>query len=180
MQPELAVGDALPVAGHHPTAPIPAGVPSRAGGQQPGAERVPKLVVIASPHKARADQLAGKLREHGLVVYVLRTTDGCLRVATAVGPDAVLLDPDFPPRVEQLLRAHPISGAALIARFRASDECPCLTDPLPAAIAPSQRWGAASLAYWFRRLRHRAAVTLGRGAWVALVARGLLLRRSSR
>ena len=142
---------------------------------------MPKLVVIASPHNARADQLAVKLREHGLVVYVLRTTDGCLRVATAVGPDAVLLDPDFPPRVEQLLRAHPISGAALIARFRASgDECPCLTDPLPAAIAPSQRWGAASLAYRFRRLRHRAAVTLGRGAWVAVVARRLLLRRSSR
>jgi hypothetical protein len=161
----------------------------------PGAGRVPKLVVIATPHAARAERLARELREHGMVVYVTRTADGCLRVATAVGPDAVLLDPALPPRLEGLLRAHPISAAALIAWLpapgdesrRPSTARPIRPSarrppgPLPAAVTPGQPLLAARLGQGFWRVRRVAALSLGRRArWVAVVAGGLLVRRSSR
>jgi hypothetical protein len=47
-------------------------------------------------------------------VYVTHSLHGCLRVATSVAPDLVLLDPEFPPRLEQLLGAHPTSAHATI------------------------------------------------------------------
>jgi DNA-binding response OmpR family regulator len=75
--------------------------------------RVP-LIVIASAAAAYADAIAEQLRREGNVVYVAHTADGCLRVATSVGPDLVLLDPALPPRLEQLLKAHPTSAGAQI------------------------------------------------------------------
>jgi hypothetical protein len=47
-------------------------------------------------------------------VYVTHSLHGCLRVATSVAPDLVLLDPEFPPRLEALLNAHPISARATV------------------------------------------------------------------
>jgi CheY-like chemotaxis protein len=75
--------------------------------------RVP-LVVVASAASAFADGIAEQLRREGNVVYVAHSAEGCLRVATSVGPDLVMLDPALPPRLEQLLKAHPTSAGAQI------------------------------------------------------------------
>ena len=46
---------------------------------------------------------------------------GCLRVATSIGPDVVLLDPALrTARVEQLLRAHPVSARAQVLHLDAA------------------------------------------------------------
>jgi CheY-like chemotaxis protein len=75
--------------------------------------RVP-LVLVASTASAVAEGVAAQLRREGHVVYVAHSADGCLRVATNVGPDVVLLDPALPPRLEQLIRAHPNCADAQI------------------------------------------------------------------
>jgi DNA-binding response OmpR family regulator len=72
------------------------------------------LVVIASKSSVLAEEVAARLRRNGNVVYVTHSAEGCLRVATSVMPDVVLLDPTLPPRLERLLRAHPSSGGAQI------------------------------------------------------------------
>jgi DNA-binding response OmpR family regulator len=74
------------------------------------------LIVIASMSASLADSVAVQLRREGNVVYVTHSADGCLRVATSVGPDVILLDPRLPDprRLERLLKAHPISAGARI------------------------------------------------------------------
>jgi DNA-binding response OmpR family regulator len=74
------------------------------------------LVLVASQDSAVADGLADYVRRSGSVACVARSEGGCLRVATAVGPDVVLLDSSLPSRLEGLLRAHPASGSASIVR----------------------------------------------------------------
>jgi hypothetical protein len=64
--------------------------------------------------------VAHRLRNAGNVVYVAHSPEGCLRVATSVGPDVVLLDPAFPARLESLLRAHPVSARAQILHLEPS------------------------------------------------------------
>ena len=75
--------------------------------------RVP-LIVIASASAALADSVAAQLRREGNVVYVTHSAEGCLRVATSVGPDVILLDPALPNRLERLLKAHPTSAVAQV------------------------------------------------------------------
>jgi hypothetical protein len=72
------------------------------------------LIVIASGSTALTEEVAGRLRRGGSVVYITHSAEGCLRVATSVTPDVVLLDPRFPRRLEKLLRAHPSSAGAQI------------------------------------------------------------------
>ncbi len=72
------------------------------------------LIVVASATSALAEGVAAQLRRDGNVVYVAHTAEGCLRVATSIGPDLVLLDPALPPRLERLLKAHPTSAGAEI------------------------------------------------------------------
>lgn len=72
------------------------------------------LIVVASASAALAEDVATRLRRNGSVVYVAHSLQGCLRVATSVGPDVVLLDPALPRRLEQLLSAHPTSASATI------------------------------------------------------------------
>jgi CheY-like chemotaxis protein len=72
------------------------------------------LVLVASVSSALAESVAAQLRREGIIVYVAHSADGCLRVATSVAPDLVLLDPAMPGRLEQLLRAHPMSAGAEI------------------------------------------------------------------
>jgi DNA-binding response OmpR family regulator len=72
------------------------------------------LVVLASTSDSFAEEVASRLRSAGNIVYVTHSADGCLRVATSVGPDIVLLDPRLPAHLEQLLRAHPVSARAQI------------------------------------------------------------------
>src|SRR5712671_8225586 len=72
------------------------------------------LIVVASTSGPYAENVAARLRQDGSVVYVTHSMHGCLRVATSVAPDLVLLDPEFPPRLEQLLHAHPTSARATV------------------------------------------------------------------
>jgi AmiR/NasT family two-component response regulator len=77
------------------------------------------LIVVASMSASFAEDIAVRLRRNGSLVYVTHSLKGCLRVATSVGPDVVLLDPALPHRhrLEQLLHAHPVSAHATILRL---------------------------------------------------------------
>ncbi|HYW90424.1 MAG TPA: BTAD domain-containing putative transcriptional regulator [Chloroflexota bacterium] len=75
--------------------------------------RVTPLAVVCTPD-AHAEELVERLRHEGMVVCLTNDFHGCLRVATSVGPDVILIDPRMPRRLEQLLRAHPTSGSASI------------------------------------------------------------------
>ena len=77
----------------------------------------PRLVLVASTHPERVDAIVDRLRHAGVTAYAARSTNGCLRVATSIGPDLILLDTSLPARVERLLRAHPTSARARILRL---------------------------------------------------------------
>ncbi|MBV9543168.1 MAG: hypothetical protein JOY61_02190 [Chloroflexi bacterium] len=81
------------------------------------ARRTVPLIVVASPAGYVADQVAARLRRDGAVVYATHSQGGCLRVATSIAPDMVLLDPVLPKRLEQLLRAHPATANARIVQL---------------------------------------------------------------
>src|SRR5712692_1329884 len=72
------------------------------------------LIVVASTSASFAEDIATRLRRDGSIVYVTHSLLGCLRVATSVAPDLVLLDPEFPPRLKALLNAHPTSARATV------------------------------------------------------------------
>jgi DNA-binding response OmpR family regulator len=78
------------------------------------AKRSVPLIVVATTSASLAEQVAAPLRRDGSIVYVTHSLHGCLRVATSVAPDLVLLDPEFPPRLEELLHAHPVSARATV------------------------------------------------------------------
>jgi DNA-binding response OmpR family regulator len=80
----------------------------------PSPTRQVPIVVVASARAGAADEIAQHLRRNGAVVLAARSAEGCLRVATSVGPDVVLLDADLPPWVEKLLHAHPASRRARV------------------------------------------------------------------
>jgi hypothetical protein len=75
------------------------------------------LIVVASATAAVAEELAARLRLDGSVVYVAHSAQGCLRVATSISPDMVILDPALPRRLESLLRAHPATATAEILQL---------------------------------------------------------------
>jgi hypothetical protein len=77
----------------------------------------PRIVLVAGVHPEPVDAIVGRLRQAGVNAYAVHSTNGCLRVATAVGPDLILLDASLPRRVERLLKAHPISSRARILRL---------------------------------------------------------------
>ena len=72
------------------------------------------LIVVASASATLVDDVAARLRLDGSVVYATHSAEGCLRVATSIAPDVILLDPALPQHLEELLRAHPASGRAQI------------------------------------------------------------------
>jgi hypothetical protein len=82
--------------------------------------RVP-LIVVASARPGMADRLAARCRQDGAVAYATHSADGCLRVATSIAPDIVLLDPALPARLERLLKAHPVSAHARLVHFTGAD-----------------------------------------------------------
>jgi hypothetical protein len=87
------------------------------------------LIVIGSAATALVDSVAVQLRRDGNVVYVTHSPEGCLRVATSVAPDVILLDPAFPARIEKLLKTHPLSARAQI--FHLSDDLARVASQLP-------------------------------------------------
>jgi len=100
------------------------------------------LILIASTSSSFADSVASQLRSEGNVVYVTHSVDGCLRVATSVGPDLVLLDPRLPSRLEHLIKAHPTSAGAQILHL--SDSVPRPTYALRRAGAAGPRASSAA------------------------------------
>ena len=81
---------------------------------QPGTTpRATPLAVLCAP-EPNARRLADRLGQAGLVVYVTHDVHGCLRVATSVAPDVIVLDPRLPRRLARLLRANPASSGALL------------------------------------------------------------------
>jgi hypothetical protein len=76
--------------------------------------RTVPLVVIGVSLRADAEPLATRLREEGAIALVAQGERACLRVATALGPDQVLLDPRLSRPLLSLLRAHPLSRRAQI------------------------------------------------------------------
>ncbi len=77
------------------------------------------VIVVASTSATLGEDVAARLRRNGSVVYVTHSAHGCLRVATSIGPDVVLLDPALPSRLMRLLQAHPTSARARILHLTA-------------------------------------------------------------
>ncbi len=75
---------------------------------------VTQMIVVASEQPGLADAVAARLQHDGAVAYATHSANGCLRVATSVAADIILLDPKLPPRLESLLHAHPISAHARV------------------------------------------------------------------
>jgi CheY-like chemotaxis protein len=73
------------------------------------------LVVIGAVDRERAEDLAAVMRGEGAVVVITGSERACLRVATCVQPDIVLLDPRLSRGLLSLLRAHPNSNGAQIS-----------------------------------------------------------------
>jgi len=90
------------------------------------------LIVLASPAGSLADQVATRLRRDGAVVYATHSQGGCLRVATSVAPDMVVLHPSMSARLEGLLHAHPATAHAQIVRLS-----PAFMTDLTPATRPS-------------------------------------------
>lgn len=97
------------------------------------------VIVVASARQGAADEIAQRLRRDGAVVLAARSAEGCLRVATSVGPDVVLLDADLPRWVEKMLRAHPSSRNARVLHLSPA--------AVPDAGVPLRLVATAALAY---------------------------------
>jgi hypothetical protein len=70
------------------------------------------VVLGLDPQQAQAE--GSRWREKGAIVLQTKDAAGCLRVATSVRPDVIVLDRAAPQRLLGLLRAHPSSASALI------------------------------------------------------------------
>jgi hypothetical protein len=86
------------------------------------------LVLLGVADRAAVEPLARRLHQEGMVVAVAQGERGCLRVATAIKPDIILLDPRLPRVLVSFLRAHPFSRHAHIAYSQA------LAAPVRAAV----------------------------------------------
>jgi CheY-like chemotaxis protein len=75
------------------------------------------LVLVASGDAALVASVQRRLAADGYATAVAHSGDGCLRVATALGPDLVLLDNRLGQRTERLLRAHPRTRRARVLRL---------------------------------------------------------------
>ena len=111
-------------------------------------------MVIGALDRQAALPLATMLRGEGAIVLVAEGDRACLRVATSVGPDIVLLDPRLSRGLLNLLRAHPFSNGAQISWSRTLASVPAtVATPGPdphvswpdygaqtGETGPTQRW----------------------------------------
>ena len=70
------------------------------------------LVLLGVSEPSTLDAVATQLRGEGMGLAVALGERGCLRVATAVSPDIILLDPRLSRGLLSLLRVHPDSRHA--------------------------------------------------------------------
>lgn len=108
--------------------------------------RQPSLVLVASATPGVATRAAERLNRAGYHAVAARSARGCLRVATAIGPDLVLLDVTLPRRVEGLLRAHPVTARTRVLRGTADTLGGLGVDALAARVVAPQRTDPAQAA----------------------------------
>lgn len=70
------------------------------------------IVLVLDLDTMQADVEADHWRALEAVVIKTRDAGGCLRMATSIGPDVIVLDQRVPDRLVRLLRAHPVSSSA--------------------------------------------------------------------
>jgi DNA-binding IclR family transcriptional regulator len=75
------------------------------------------LVLVLGADPSPAACIVNFWRDQGAVVVHVRDDAGCLRVATAVGPDVIVLANTASGRLLKLLAAHPVSARARIERL---------------------------------------------------------------
>jgi CheY-like chemotaxis protein len=114
------------------------------------------LVLVASedPHLLRS--VVASLAEAGYAALAASSAGGCLRLATASGPDLILLDERLPRRVDGFLRAHPTSRRARLVRL-APRALPALCLGLAAGLALGLPTSAPPISIRDRRPRVAAA-----------------------
>ncbi|MBV9581986.1 MAG: hypothetical protein JO057_25680 [Chloroflexi bacterium] len=78
------------------------------------------LVLVVGPDRDTETE-CDRWRGRGAVVMHAHDAGGCLRVATSVGPDLIVLDRRTPRRLVRLLRAHPVSAGARISWLQAAE-----------------------------------------------------------
>jgi DNA-binding response OmpR family regulator len=73
------------------------------------------LVLLGGTDPAALHAVAGVMRREGMAIAGALGDRACLRVAAALSPDIILLDPRLPRTLLSLLRAHPLSKTAQIS-----------------------------------------------------------------
>lgn len=73
------------------------------------------LVALVGTNDRASSELVRQIEGAGAVVYETHGARGCLRVATFVGPDRILLDPRLPAGLINQLAAHPMSARAVMS-----------------------------------------------------------------
>ena len=73
------------------------------------------LIVLGTTDRGSAERLAALLRGEDASVAIAVGERACLRVATALGPDVLLLDRRLPRSLLSLLRAHPLCRQAQVS-----------------------------------------------------------------
>src|SRR5690348_4731966 len=92
------------------------------------------LILVASAQQGVADDVVARLRQDGATAYAAHSVGGCLRVATSMGPDIVLLDPALPDRLERLIHAHPVSARARVLHLSEAPRIAPRATPKPAPV----------------------------------------------
>lgn len=97
--------------------------------------RARPLVLVATPDTDFGERLVRDVRGAGSVACLARSAEGCLRVATSVGPDVVLLDARLPDRLRGMLRSHPATAGSAIVRVSDGETTwsECVAVPRPAS-----------------------------------------------
>jgi hypothetical protein len=81
--------------------------------------RARPVVLVCTADSELTAQLVARVSVAGLVAHAAHGATGCLRVATAVAPDVVLVDASVPNRVIDMLRSHPACRTTDVVRLPA-------------------------------------------------------------
>jgi DNA-binding response OmpR family regulator len=76
-----------------------------------GRLRTTPLVVVGTTDRTAAQPVAATMRAEGAVVVVAEGDRACLRAATSLSPDVVLLNPRLSPGLLGLLKRYPLVAA---------------------------------------------------------------------
>jgi hypothetical protein len=122
------------------------------------------LVLVATPSTELAERLMCDVRRTGSIACLARTADGCLRVATSVGPDVLLLDSRLPDRLVDMLRSHPATASSTILRVSEAGSRNAAENPLTDPFGCDRRVPRASL------LERSSALSAELPSWAARAA----------